>query len=572
MTAADGDAAAAPQVLRTRRGREFVVFGDAALLTMDRLAAFTERADADPRIASVSLVPGPARPGRWVRASAAAGPLVAVAGDLDDLVGPAADLDTVPQWLARASARGLWHDWWVTADADVAHAPAVLPAPDVERIEADDRASAVHAAMRSHRRRGRRLTVTVDATWLGPHETGAQVLTTAAVAALADQPGIDQIRLVGIDELPPYAAHLAGRPRIVVSAAEPDVPMADIVWYPNQIDARSNISMARRLGARVVTTYLDLIAYDIERYHGSREAWLTYRSLQRRIALSVDGITAISADVADRLLAEVPRLDPERVLALPLGLDHISAAAVPTEPDPDAADLRAALGGRRFVLVLGNDFVHKNRDFAIRVWEETLRAGQPCDLVLAGLHVRGSSSRDAEADLAARHLDLRGRLHTLGHVESATRTWLLANAAAVLYPSSAEGFGFVPYEAAALGTPTVFTDFGPLREVSGTSGLPARWTVEAYATDLTALLTDDTARAQRLDQLHDAIRRLSWTDFAARLAEFFERVSALPEVPTSVVGADAAAADAAALSAILSSRTWRATAPLRRLGGRMRRR
>ena len=35
---------------------------------------------------------------------------------------------------------------------------------------------------------------------------------------------------------------------------------------------------------------------------------------------------------------------------------------------------------------LGNDFVHKNRDLAIRVWQE-VATDVPVDLVLAGLHV-----------------------------------------------------------------------------------------------------------------------------------------------------------------------------------------
>jgi hypothetical protein len=50
------------------------------------------------------------------------------------------------------------------------------------------------------------------------------------------------------------------------------------------------------------------------------------------------------------------------------------------------------------------------------------------------------------------------------------------------------------------------------------------------------------------------------------------QVTRMSEVATSAVGADTAAADAAALSSILSSRTWRATEPLRRMGGRLRRR
>jgi glycosyltransferase involved in cell wall biosynthesis len=558
------------ETIRSRRGRTLVVLGDPALLTMDRLSEFRSRIDSDARIASLSLVPGPDA-GAWLRSAGPTGPLVAIATDLVDLVGPL-DVDdpaAVESWLRMSTERGLWHDWWVTDHADVAHAESIIAPVDVDLAEADDPSSARHATLRRYRPHRGRLSVTVDVTWLGPYETGAQVLTTAALGALALQDAVGEIRLVGLDELPPYAAHLAGHPRITVFGAAEEPPRSDIVWYPNQIDGRSNIAAARRLGARVITTYLDLIAYDIPRYHGSPEAWYAYRALQRRIALSVDGVTAISADVAERLLAEVPRLDPERVLALPLGLDHVTFDSAPEEPDDDLSEVVKALRGKRFVAVLGNDFQHKNRDFAIRTWEHALQAGQPCDLVLAGLHVKSSSSKEQESDLIARHLDLRGRIHTVGHVSSASRAWLLANATAILYPSSAEGFGFVPYEAAALGTPSVFTDFGPLREVSGVAGLPTTWSVEQHGADLVALLADEAAAQARVAALQEAIRRHTWAAFAEDLVAFFTRITRLPESPASVLGGDAA--DSAALSAILSSRTWKAADSLRRARMRLRR-
>jgi hypothetical protein len=562
------------EVIRSRRGRTLMVVGDPGLLTMDRLGEFTSRIDSDPRIASLSIVPGPSRSGRWLRAAAPAGPLTAVATDRVDLVGPleADDPEALDAWLRLASERGLWHDWWVTSDADVARAEGARKAAAVDVAETDDPSSSRHAAMRHYAPRADRLTVTVDVTWLGPHETGAQVLTTAALGGLVHQERVTEIRLVGLDSLPEYAAHLADEAKVCLVPREEQPPRSDVVWYPNQIDGRSNIAAARRLGARIVTTYLDLIAYDIPRYHGSPEAWHAYRALQRRIALSVDGITTISADVASRLLDEVPRLDPERVLPLPLGLDHITAAQAPDAPGDDLADVVKALGGKRFLVVLGNDFQHKNRDFAIRVWEQVLRSGEPCDLVLAGLHVKSSSSKEAEDDLIARHLDLRGRIHTVGHVSSQSRAWLLANAAVVLYPTSAEGFGFVPYEAAIMGTPTTFADFGPLREISGATGLPAGWSVEAHAADVVALLGDAQARDRRVSELRATIAAHTWYGFAEQLTGFFERITHLPEVPTSAVGADSAAADAAALSAVLSSRTWRATEPLRKVGRRLKRR
>ncbi len=551
--------------IRTRRGRTLVVIGDPALLTMDRLAEFTSRIDSDPRIASLSLVAVPTTSGQWLRAAGPAGPLTAIATDLEDLVGPldADDPEAVTLWLTRASERGLWHDWWMTKDADVAHAEAARTPRDVDIVEADDPASSRHHALRAYAPRSGRLTVTVDVTWLGPHETGAQVLTTAAIAGLAGQDEITAIRVVGLDALPPYAQHLTDLEKVQLVSVD-DAKRSDVVWYPNQVDGRGTIGQARRLGARVVTTYLDLIAYDIPRYHASAEAWHAYRALQRKVALSVDGITTISADVAQRLIDEVPRLDPDRVEPIVLGLDHITAASAPDQPGEDLADVVKALKGKRFVVVLGNDFQHKNRDFAIKVWQRALQSGEPCDLVLAGLHVKSSSSKDAEDDLRARHLDLRGTIHTVGHVSSPSRAWLLANATVALYPSSAEGFGFVPYEAAALGTPTVFTDFGPLKEVAQVPGLPTTWSVDAHAADLTALLASEEARTARVAALTLAIQRQTWAGFAAQLTEFFRRITHMPEVPTSSLSTESGA-EAAALAAVLSSRSYRAAERLRRV-------
>jgi glycosyltransferase involved in cell wall biosynthesis len=554
------------ETIRSRKGRTLVVLGDPALLTMDRLSEFTSRIDSDPRIASLSLVPATTTRGQWLRAAAPAGPLVAIATDLEDLVGPldAEDAEAVRAWLVKSSERGLWHDWWVTDSKDVARATPLIPTSDVDLAEADDPSSAHHAALRFYRPRPGRLTITVDVTWLGPHETGSQVLTTAALGALALQDAVTQIRLVGLTELPSYAAHLTALHKISLVGPEEEIPQSDVVWYPNQIDGRSNISAARHLGARIVTTYLDLIAYDIPRYHGSPEGWHAYRALQRRIALSVDGITTISADVADRLLAEVPKLDPDRVLPLPLGLDHVTIATAPEDPGADLADLVKSLGGKRFVLVLGNDFQHKNRDFAIRVWQRALQEGQPCELVLAGLHVKSSSSKRDEDDLVSRHLDLRGRIHTVGHVSSVSRAWLLANATAAMYPSSAEGFGFVPYEAASLGTPTVFTNFGPLREIAGLGDLPRTWSIDQHAADLVALLTDQGARDRRVAGLREAIDRYTWELFAERLVAFFTHITSMPEVATAAVGADGSSAEAA-LVAISNSRSYKIAQRLQKL-------
>ncbi|MDD2858907.1 MAG: glycosyltransferase [Candidatus Nanopelagicales bacterium] len=553
---------------RSPAGRVLTVHGDPALLTIDRMHEFGRRIDTDPRIVSLSLVANDQVTDRWLRASAPAGAVIAIAADAADLVGPLpepGDPEQLRQWCIAAAERGLWHDWLLTNHRDVARATVLLEPAEIDEREALDPSSSHFITTHSQPLKARNLTLVVDATWLGPHQTGAQVLTTEAVEALARDERIASITLIGIQELPDYASHLLDLPKVHLAAADEsslDAP-ADVIWYPNQIDGRNSIVAAREYGRRVVTTYLDLIAYDIPRYHASPDAWSAYRSLQRRIALSVDGITTISADVALRLHEETPRLEADRVHAIPLGLDHITAATAPQAPDDDIAELVQSLGGRRFVLVLGNDFQHKNRDFAIAVWQRVLQEGEACDLVLAGLHVRSSSSKPAEDQLRARHVDLRGSVHSVGHVTPDSRAWLLANAHAVLYPSSAEGFGFVPYEAAALGTPSTFAGFGPLAEISGVPGAPRLWTIDAFAADLVALLREPQAADLRIAHLRAAIARYSWDVFAGRLVDCFQHVVAMPTVLTSTV-ASTASADAT-LAAITASRSYRLAERVRRL-------
>ncbi|MFM8894182.1 MAG: hypothetical protein ACKOE2_02135, partial [Actinomycetales bacterium] len=105
------------------------------------------------------------------------------------------------------------------------------------------------------------------------------------------------------------------------------------------------------------------------------------------------------------------------------------------------------------------------------------------------------------------------------------------------------------------------------REVSGASGLPPGWTIQSHATDLARLLGDPSARQERVAQMARAIQARNWADFANDLVAFFDRIRRMPEAATSVLGAEQTA-EAAQLSAILSSRSYRAVQRIKRALGR----
>jgi glycosyltransferase involved in cell wall biosynthesis len=157
----------------------------------------------------------------------------------------------------------------------------------------------------------------------------------------------------------------------------------------------------------------------------------------------------------------------------------VSGQEAAVEPTALAA---RRLGGEEFLLCLGTNYAHKNRDIAIRVRRALAERGLDLPLILAGAFVPFGSSRISEAE----ELGEDRNVIVLPEITESERNWLLRHASVVLYPTSAEGFGLVPFEAARFGTPTVTVPFGPLREL-GADRVP----IAATAWD-TASMTDAT--------------------------------------------------------------------------------
>ncbi len=117
----------------------------------------------------------------------------------------------------------------------------------------------------------------------------------------------------------------------------------------------------------------------------------------------------------------------------------------------------------------------------------------------------------------------------LPEVPSAERNWLFKHASAVLYPSSAEGFGLVPYEAARFGTPTVFVGFGPLRELAPDIPVTAAdWSTASLADALERLLTDRELSKSQVEACLAAGSAYTWSATAQQLTNLYFRVLSMP--------------------------------------------
>ena len=472
--------------------------------------------DAHSEIASVSMVAaGEARAFfqddrgiTAVQAGAAALPLCMISGRVADLVGLTDADDTtscaIPvfqRWIETATLKGLIH-LWLVAEAPTGlsmplRAVPALPDEHARFVPADLLITADSTPMA--------ISVGIDAAWLLGGESGAQVFVFEMLKELARRTEIAHIVL--ISESGGLPRSLDGVPKVAgvswAAALAQGAPLVDVMHRPCQPGEDVDYRRYHRVARCVALTVLDFIAYDNPAYHESAWSWRRYQEAFDENVCLADCVFAISRCVGSRLERQFAHQLPGPVRSVLLGTDHLEApsdTAVIQAVDPAVK----ALESTAFLLVLGNDFEHKNRDFAVRVFADMRDRVYGGLLVLAGFHLDGGSSFSHELSGAGRHAD---HVVRTGAVSAIDKTWLLRHADAVLYPTSSEGFGLVPFEAAALGTPTAFVAFGPLHEtLAGVDASPG-WQVRPFADHVFALIADP---ARQVRQVRAAGTSLTW--------------------------------------------------------------
>jgi glycosyltransferase involved in cell wall biosynthesis len=375
------------------------------------------------------------------------------------------------------------------------------------------------------------LRVAVDGSYLGPHEMGTQVSILSVVEALSRRHDVREVVVALRSDIPPYAAKTLSLPKVVARSVNFDtlegLDHCDVAHRLVQPDQWFSVDRWRTVADRVVVTILDLIGYRNGAYHEDADLWLLYRDALRAGATAADAVVVISEDV--KLQVEMERLpiDPQRLHAIPIGTEHLTGDEATALPRELAA--RGFVEGQ-FILCLGTDYAHKNRDLALAVLVRLRQRGHAHALVLAGPTVPHGSSRPSEAQLMLHHRDtLESDVFVLPDLPSPERNWLMRHADLVLYPSSAEGFGLVPFEAARFGTPTLFTRFGPLQELAPDIPVVAEdWSPDTLADAADSLLTNQAQARIQVESCLAAATKYTWAATAERLAELYRHVMALP--------------------------------------------
>ena len=219
------------------------------------------------------------------------------------------------------------------------------------------------------------LRVILDGSCLGHKEMGTQVALLALVQALAERDEVGYLGIALAGPVPAYATEVLAHPKVDARLApQGDIsafPPVDIFHCPFQTD-EVDLSQWQTKAHRTVVTIHDLIVYQTPYYFNVSEHWFEYRESIRKWAASVDGVVTISEDARSQIRLERLAIPDDRVFVIPNGTRHLRGDESVQLPDELLA---RGFAEKQFILVLGTNYTHKNRDLAIRVVEAIAREG-----------------------------------------------------------------------------------------------------------------------------------------------------------------------------------------------------
>lgn len=404
------------------------------------------------------------------------------------------------------------------------------------RYSETDPASPLAAAIRLADAALRGLRVMVDATNVGPTIMGTQKVVVESVRVLSRHHDVAEVIVV----VPPSAAESAlqaireSGAGIVVSAGPEhrwsDFGSADIVYRPSQVTRVAELKWLLAAAPRVVINYLDCIAYNDPAYFDGWDRWKIYREANEIASRFADGVTYLSE--TSRRQSEMSGLVARGRVAVVYSGTDLESYDGSTKPPKG---VKRNLSG--FFLCLGASYKHKNRVTALRIFAEARTQGWMGGLVLAGPTPPEGNSLADEDEFLLHHPELRSSVVRLGALSEPEKEWLYKHAAVVLYPTLAEGFGLVPFEAAAHNVPCLSTRCGSLDEVLpldiptidlGDIGAAARSAVK---------LADDKDFGKTVcASLNAKAREFTWDLTGDKLVELFWEVLGTPSDEDKRIG------------------------------------
>ena len=273
----------------------------------------------------------------------------------------------------------------------------------------------------------------------------------------------------------------------------------------------------RSFAPQIVTIH-DLFPLEYPEWHTPLERW-TYRRSIELLTRRAARIVVPSRYVAGRI-QEILNLPSSAMEVVPLGVSGVFAGA-------ESADGRSQVCRRfdvrpgEFAVSVGTVSTRKNVLTIVRA--AAALAGHEVPLLIIGPD--GQGSREVDADIVR----LRGRaqIRRTGFLPDDDTAALVSAAGVLLHPALGEGFGFVPLEAMAVGTPVIAARTSAVPEIVGDAAVLVDEPEDpgAWSRAITAIMQDGRRRRELVDAGARRAAQFSWDITAERMLEIYRDVA-----------------------------------------------
>lgn len=187
-------------------------------------------------------------------------------------------------------------------------------------------------------------------------------------------------------------------------------------------------------------------------------------------------------------------------------------------PEPIAPTGLEVLSTTRYLLGIGTIEPRKRFEELVRSVTPLLEADPELHLVIAGQGPGAAALGTVIEGLG----ETGRRIHTPGYVPPRHKSWLLRNASVLISNAKSEGFGMVPLEAMAVGTPVVSTDGAVQREVCGDAAafVPLD-DPDALAHQVSVLLDEPLRAPARSEQGRTQADKFTWDKCTRGLIDLY---------------------------------------------------
>ncbi len=210
-------------------------------------------------------------------------------------------------------------------------------------------------------------------------------------------------------------------------------------------------------------------------------------------------------------ISDSTRRDLERLVSAAIGKTSVAHLGAGIEPPRDV--VRA--GGAPFFVMVGGRHSYKNGRLALEAFADVAAVHPDVRLKLCGGPPPGT---DGELDFPGAEA-IRSRIDWEQPDDRALTT-AYANAVALVYPSTYEGFGLPILEAMICDCPVVTTTSSSLPEVGGDAALYFAPTDRVQlAAHMKRLLGDAAFRAERIARGREQAKKFSWDQTATKVVD-----------------------------------------------------